>query len=150
MRTLSLQAMAVLVITTLLLTASPTQAVHVEGPGQLTAWGTGFARVDGSGTIYMRGSGTLVVLDFGENADVEIHGFDFSRRLQNGATAYRGAGWILVKGPTARVSLSGGVEMLRVHGKGTCDLKGTGRYKVRHKTNPWRQVGGRIHYDLRG
>ncbi len=122
-------------------------AVTVNGRGHLTGWGNGVLRVEGSGSFYVRGSGTLTIRDLDRDADIEIHGFGYSRTLPSGLRIYQGTGWVRVSAPDAMVKLEGVVDDFSVRGRGTCYLQGTGRYRVRARTRIWRSGGVYVHFN---
>jgi hypothetical protein len=130
--------------------AVPLFGEQVTGRGHLSGRGSGTARLEGSGTFYMRGCGTLTVRDSAEEADVEISGFVYSRKLPCGLRVYRGTGWVRVNSPDIMVRLDGDIDEIRVRGGGACYLRGEGRYRIRSRTRLWRPGGVYIHFDLTG
>ncbi len=143
-------AIAVIVLAVISLVAPSAAAVEVAGRGQLSGWGTGVARIEGAGTFYLRGSGTLTIRDLDRDADIDVHGFGFSKRLARGLRVYHGTGWVRVSGPDAMIKLEGTIDHMTVRGKGTCYMKGEGRYRIRSRTRFWRGGGVYVHFDLAG
>ena len=148
MRTRPIAAVVAIALT--LAAALPATAVHVRGSGRITAWGEGAIRVDGEGTFYARGAGTLTIRDLDHDADIEIHGFRYSRKTVDGQRVYRGSGWVRVSAPDAVLKLEGEIESFWAHGSGTLRLNGHGRFRVRGRTHRWPAVGNVIHFELAG
>lgn len=127
---------------------TPAESALVAGRGQLSGSGSGTVRLEGSGAFYVLGTGTLTVRDPADDASVEIRGFTYSKRLECGFRIYRGSGWVRVSGPDAMIKLDGSIDEIRVTGKGTCYLRGDGRYRVESRVRRWRERGVYLRFDL--
>ena len=127
--------------------ASSAHGLRLTGRGQLHGSGSGTARLEGSGTFYVRGTCVLTLRD-SEDAAVEIQGFAFARELPSGFKVYRGSGWARVSGNGAMVKLDGDIDQMFACGGGSCYMRGDGRYRVRSRTRLWKQTGVYVRFDL--
>lgn len=139
---------AALAVALLTAQASPCAGACIAGRGPLSGSGTGTARLEGSGAFYVRGSGTLTVRDPGDGAQIEVHGFAFSKKLACGFRIYRGSGWARVSGSDAMIKLDGRVDAICASGGGTCYLLGDGRYRVGARVRPWKERGVCLRFNL--
>jgi len=141
---------AAVVVALALVVATPAIALHVSGTGRLTAWGEGTVRGEGAGEFYTRGAGRLTIRDLGGDAEIEIHGFRYSRRTVDGLKVYQGSGWARISAPDAILELEGDIDSFTACGKGACHMKGKGFFRLHGATRPWPATDGSIRFDLNG
>jgi uncharacterized protein (AIM24 family) len=126
--------------------------VIIAGTGSLTAEGDGAAKLRGSGTVEVTGQGKLIVIDYGNNAEVNIDGLGAC--IQKVITVERGSvtKWVCrgfegsasVNGESIKVKLKGYDIVLNAEGTGVVALRGRGTYTAGELSGAWSDAGIKI------
>ena len=126
-------------------------AQTAEGTGSLVAAGDGLAVLRGGGWVRLSGEGTLVILDRGGDAIIDIEHNDRNdasfapEHGQGGRLIFRNFnGSAYVQGSNIVVSMRGHNIHLAAKGTGTVWLRGTGWYEINGARGAWSPTGVRL------